>query len=291
MLAKVIAWGPDRAVALARLGRALSQTIILGVETNLGFLQKLIALPEVVNADIDTELIERNQGLLVTTTTPIEAYAAYALTRFAEATPHGPIIDPWDVPSGLRVGGRAEPIFLKLLGSDEDPLEVRVAGTPTDAVLSFDNGEGLESSIRAIGDHSIVTADSVSHLTWTATGRSGMWVFIDGLAWLIHEETLSRRDQSTSDSDGEIRSPMPGRVVSLRVTSGDYVSAGQPLLVVEAMKMENILVAPDDGLVSILVREDDSVVVDEVVARLDKNFEKPKDEKSVETPSDVREKE
>ncbi len=61
---------------------------------------------------------------------------------------------------------------------------------------------------------------------------------------------------------------MPGTVVSVRATSGDDVTVGTPLVVVSAMKMEHVLVAPRDGTVDILVREGDSVIVDEVVARL-----------------------
>jgi acetyl-CoA/propionyl-CoA carboxylase biotin carboxyl carrier protein len=61
---------------------------------------------------------------------------------------------------------------------------------------------------------------------------------------------------------------MPGTVVSVRARSGDDVHAGEALVVVSAMKMEHVLVAPRDGTVDILVREGDSVVVDEVVARL-----------------------
>jgi acetyl-CoA/propionyl-CoA carboxylase biotin carboxyl carrier protein len=61
---------------------------------------------------------------------------------------------------------------------------------------------------------------------------------------------------------------MPGTVVSVRATDDHVVRAGDALVVVSAMKMEHVLVAPRDGTIDILVREGDSVVVDEVVARL-----------------------
>ncbi|HEY5010579.1 MAG TPA: biotin/lipoyl-containing protein, partial [Acidimicrobiales bacterium] len=76
------------------------------------------------------------------------------------------------------------------------------------------------------------------------------------------------RARGATTISNEIRSPMPGTVVSVPTDDGSAVHAGQALVVVSAMKMEHVLVAPGDGTVDILVREGDSVAVDEVVARL-----------------------
>ena len=81
MLSKVIAYGPDRATALRRLRAALAETVTLGVQTNAGFLRRLLAHPAVVSGELDTGLVEREADSLVGGEVPAEVYAAAALLR------------------------------------------------------------------------------------------------------------------------------------------------------------------------------------------------------------------
>jgi acetyl-CoA/propionyl-CoA carboxylase biotin carboxyl carrier protein len=94
------------------------------------------------------------------------------------------------------------------------------------------------------------------------------WICVDGETWPFVEEDVASRVGGAAALSNDVRSPMPGTVVSARAQSGHEVHAGEALVVVSAMKMEHVLVAPHDGTVDILVREGDSVVVDEVVARV-----------------------
>ena len=105
MLAKVVAWGPDRQEALARLHAALGATQVLGVTTNVGFLRRLVAHPEVEAGRLDTELVERIAADLVGPAAPDEIVAAAALLFSLLAAPPGPLVDPWDVLDGWRPGG------------------------------------------------------------------------------------------------------------------------------------------------------------------------------------------
>ncbi|MEU8571005.1 biotin carboxylase N-terminal domain-containing protein [Streptomyces pathocidini] len=89
MLAKVIAHGPDRATALRRLRAALADTAVLGVDTNAGFLRRLLAHPAVVSGDLDTGLVDRNAVALVSREVPAEVYATAALLRQAALAPGG----------------------------------------------------------------------------------------------------------------------------------------------------------------------------------------------------------
>nr|BBJ53403.1 hypothetical protein SAVMC3_60320 [Streptomyces avermitilis] len=100
MLSKVIAYGPDRPTALRRLRAALAETVTLGVQTNAGFLRRLLAHPAVVAGDLDTGLVEREVDGLVAQAVPPEVYAAAALLRHAALGPRlqGPRIPPG--PSG-----------------------------------------------------------------------------------------------------------------------------------------------------------------------------------------------
>nr|WP_308203122.1 biotin carboxylase N-terminal domain-containing protein [Frankia sp. AvcI1] len=109
MLAKIIAWGPDRPAAIARLDAALAATVLLGVTTNIGFLRALLGHPDVVAGRLDTGLVERDLVALTVDELPGEAILGYALARLLALQPVGPLIDPWDIPSGWRPG---EPAWL-----------------------------------------------------------------------------------------------------------------------------------------------------------------------------------
>ncbi len=107
MLAKVIAYGPDRATALRRLRAALAETVTLGVQTNAGFLRRLLAHPDVVAGELDTGLVERAVDDLVTTDVPEEVYEAAAAVRLEELRPAG---GAGPTPSRCRAaGGSAAP--------------------------------------------------------------------------------------------------------------------------------------------------------------------------------------
>jgi len=95
------------------------------------------------------------------------------------------------------------------------------------------------------------------------------WIFVDGDAWAFRELVASRRSRAAGAADGDVRSPMPGTVIQLHVTTGERVRAGQPLVVIEAMKMEHVLVAGHDGTVDVLIGQGDQVAADEVVARIE----------------------
>src|SRR3954467_4051034 len=105
MLAKVIAWGRDRETARARLVGALGHTAVLGITTNTPFLRALLADPDVVAGRLDTGLIERRGDALTVPSPPSSAvFAAAALYELAEAEPAGPVVDPWEIPDGWRLG-------------------------------------------------------------------------------------------------------------------------------------------------------------------------------------------
>lgn len=96
----------------------------------------------------------------------------------------------------------------------------------------------------------------------------GLWL-AGGGTWHVREVAeVSVRGEDKHAGDAEIASPMPGAVIAVNVENGAAVSAGQPLVVVEAMKMEHSLTSPIDGIVEVLVRQGDQVMVDQVLARV-----------------------
>src|SRR4051812_24275270 len=138
MLAKVIAWGPDRDTARARLVGALGHTAVLGITTNTPFLRALLTDPDVAAGRLDTGLIERRGEALTLPSPPSSAvFAAAALYEVCEAEPAGPVVDPWEIPDRWPLrqpawtvppaqGSGGETVTRRVRGRGEDaPAQVR----------------------------------------------------------------------------------------------------------------------------------------------------------------------
>ncbi|WP_405472898.1 acetyl/propionyl/methylcrotonyl-CoA carboxylase subunit alpha [Streptomyces canus] len=249
MLSKVIAYGPDRATALRKLRAALAQTVTLGVQTNAGFLRRLLAHPAVVAGELDTGLVERVVDDLVSTDVPEEVYEAAAAVRLEALRPRGDgWTDPFSVPSGWRMGGPGKTVGFPLRVTGLEPVTHHSRGTHT-----------------VTDDQVTVTLDGVRH----TFHRGGEWVGRDGDAWQVRDHdpvaaSLTRSGHAGADS---LTAPMPGTVTVVKVAVGDEVAAGQSLLVVEAMKMEHVISAPHAGTVAELdVTAGTTVAMDQVLA-------------------------
>ncbi|WP_410600632.1 biotin carboxylase N-terminal domain-containing protein [Amycolatopsis sp. lyj-90] len=266
MLAKVIAWGPDRAAALHRLDLALADTALLGLGTNVAFLRGLLADGDVRDGKLDTGLVDRQLSTLVSEEVPPEFFVAAALDRLLSLQPQGSVIDPWDAPDGWRLGASGGIDFALKSGSSE--AVVRVQGTPANALVSVDGAEAVRVSARREGDLLEVRHPTGFHRYRHAAGRGKtVWLARDGHSFAIGERERLRSAAGAAGGAGPVTSPMPGTVLVVKVAAGDVVSAGTPLVVVEAMKMEHTITAPIDGVVSELpVRAGQQVALDETVA-------------------------
>ena len=247
MLSKVIAYGPDRATALRKLRAALAGTVTLGVQTNAGFLRRLLGHPDVVAGELDTGLVERVVDDLVTTDVPEEVYEAAAAVRLEALKPTGEgWTDPFSVPNGWRLGGTPKPPAFHLKA--QDPVTYTPRGTAT-----------------VTGDTVAVTLDGLRH----TFRRAGDWIGRDGDAWQVrdHDPVADSLSQAAHAGADSLTAPMPGTVTVVKVAVGDEVTAGQSLLVVEAMKMEHVVSAPHAGTVAELdVTPGSTVAMDQVLA-------------------------
>ncbi|MGW7660083.1 acetyl-CoA carboxylase biotin carboxylase subunit [Streptomyces sp. NPDC054756] len=247
MLSKVIAYGPDRATALRKLRAALAGTVTLGVPTNAGFLRRLLAHPAVVAGELDTGLVERVVDDLVTTEVPEEVYEAAAAVRLDALRPAGDgWTDPFSVPSGWRLGGTPRPVGFHL--RVQEPVEYTPRGSAT-----------------VTDDEVSVTLDGVRH----TFQRAADWLGRDGDAWHVrdHDPVAASLTGAAHAGADSLTAPMPGTVTVVKVAVGDEVTAGQSLLVVEAMKMEHVISAPHAGTVAELdVTPGTTVAMDQVLA-------------------------
>ena len=273
MLAKIAAWGADRDTALRRLDAALADTTVLGVSTNLAFLRALLTHPDVVAGDLDTGLIERHLGQLTAADVPDEVLAAGALARLLAREPAGPVTDPWDIPDGWRPGQPAWTL-LRLTCAPRETTEVRVRGRAgLAAEVAVGDTEPVPARAERHGGELVLTIDgrTVRYAYAEQTGAPGgglLWLGRDGHAWAVREDPrLTARAAKTHAADGIVASPMPGTVLAVNVTEGQEVAFGQPLLIVEAMKMEHTVTAPLDGTVTdLMVKPGQQVAMDETLA-------------------------
>ena len=251
MVAKLIVHGDTREQALARLDAALAQTRIVGLNTNVQFLRHVVRSDSFATAKLDTALIQRETDVLFNQD-PVGVQAAAAAvvahTLAAEQTRAGN--DPFSRRDGFQSHGTLRRRF-----------DLDYAGQPVQAVLAYGregltlqvgDGEATPLQFSAQGDglwvqhaerlHSIVhTQGEVAHVfTPRGAARIGL---LDPLA---HAGEVAAEG-------GRLTAPMPGKVVSFAVKVGDKVKAGQPLAVMEAMKMEHTIAAPHDGTVAELL--------------------------------------
>jgi acetyl-CoA/propionyl-CoA carboxylase, biotin carboxylase, biotin carboxyl carrier protein len=266
MLAKVVAHGPDRAAALRTLDRALANTAVLGVVTNVEFARFLLADPGVAAGRLDTGLLDRRAGGFVAAPPSDQQFIAAAVFRWLRLFPVPPA-DLWEVPSGWRVGARV-PVSIRLRASERTG-HVHITGTPAAATVCIEDGEShlLQADFR--GQQLVVTLDGLRTEYTVAAADSKIWL-AGGGATAVLEEVREAPVCSDDEHRGyaELTSPMPGTVVAVSVGEGADVVAGTIVATLEAMKMEHPLAAPIDGVVELLVAVGDQVKVSQPLARI-----------------------
>jgi acetyl-CoA/propionyl-CoA carboxylase, biotin carboxylase, biotin carboxyl carrier protein len=254
MLAKVIVHASDRAAALAALDQALAHTTILGVTTTTGFLRSLIKTPEVQSGQLDTELIGRLQPL--TGGPPIEqvAQAAAVISVALRAERGGD--HPFGRADGWRLGGRRAASWWQLAVGSGEALEVRL------------DPDERHDPLRT-GPATFAVTIAAERQEWAyATDGHMIWLGAGGWAWPVRR--ADPREDEATHADGDLRAPMPGQVLLVSAAVGESVRAGDPVVVLESMKMELVIAAPMDGRVAELnVAVGDKVALDQPLGRVE----------------------
>jgi len=235
LLAKIIAVADDRAAALDRLARALDDTEILGVRTNLPFLRALVAHPDVRAGRITTELIGRDLASLAApaAAAPAAAYAIAAAARIAGAP--GEPTDPWSALGAWRAGQGASGLVVLREGNDD--RAVRVVGTGPWIADGHDVRRGEEPHRWTLDGASVTSA----------VDGTVCWVGLGGATYAL--ETAPQERSVDALAGTEIVAPMPGVVLTVHALADTAVRRGDLICVVEAMKMELRVTAPADGVV------------------------------------------
>ena len=286
MIAKLIVHAPTREQALAKLDRALAQTRIVGLPNNVAFLRYILNTESFSQANLDTALIEREREQLFDQH-PLElstlAVTAIAQQLASESTTQGS--DPFSKPTGFRAFSDYtrsfslvynEQSYKALIsnwhnascsdnkkGSDNLSSFTLVIGKEV-AKTQDNSNANIAAQTESVyeGEVSYASIDAHNHTLWLDGAR------INAQSWTNHETvyvfTDNGRDEITlvdimahvgeeNAAVGSLKSPMPGQVVAFKVAIGDSVKKGEPLAVIEAMKIEHTITAPTDGVVAELL--------------------------------------
>jgi 3-methylcrotonyl-CoA carboxylase alpha subunit len=234
MIAKLVAYAPDRASALAALRAMLAGTEVAGSTVNTAFLAALAADADFAAGDVDTGLIGRRQEELTTVPPPGADIVAAAALAAAGIDGQHRSNDPWSALAGYA-HFHAVP----------KKVELRFGEEEISATVSVKNGKyGVD----------FAPAPNLG------TSRAALWpghvTVFDGAASYTFgvPDPLAGADEASAGA-GSLRAPMPGLVKIVRAAQGDAVVKGQPLLVLEAMKMEHTIAAPHDGIIAEIAAE------------------------------------
>jgi 3-methylcrotonyl-CoA carboxylase alpha subunit len=252
MIAKLIVHGATRQEALARLDEALARTQIVGLATNVQFLRQVVRSRSFAQADLDTALIPREQAVLFNqqpVPLPLAAAAVVAATLHGEQAQAG--ADPFSRRDGWRSHGLATRRFEFDYAEQSAPAELRYLHDGTlhltvgDAAgpLAFQvEGEQIDLQYAGLRERVTVHAQGETDHVFAARGA----------ATIVSRDLLAHAGEGQAEG-GRLTAPMPGKVISFAVKAGDTVRRGQPLAVMEAMKMEHTIAAPADGIVAELL--------------------------------------
>jgi 3-methylcrotonyl-CoA carboxylase alpha subunit len=250
LLAKVIAHDATRTGATLRLAQAIRDTHIDGIQQNLDLLLATVQSPAFILGDLNTGFLEQHHVVEELRTLPTEVLAAAAGVDHAHPLDQG---DPWRAQSGWRIGRLQQPVAWTRAGVRHDAL---ISHVPARDAISVSVGGTQVEARRPVVDTAgrwRVNLGGATASVWDLGAlRVVEW---GGRSYRLERpqplsvENTQRDRGAGGGGRGSLSAPMPARVVRIAVNAGEVVQANQPLVVLEAMKMEHVVEAPHAGTV------------------------------------------
>lgn len=277
MIAKLIVHAPTREQALAKLDQALAETRIVGLPNNVAFLRHVVQSDSFSQANLDTALIEREKDVLFGQRRgELPWLVATAIVNELAQESQSQNNDPFSKTDAWRAYSQYE-----------RPFDLVYHDQPLRAVISKVNGNAFHLTISEVAKNGEHQADTLTQMfagdvRYLPNADDTFTLWLDGKrqqlqAWLNNEQAYVFSNRASDvitlvdsmahvgedvQDGGSLKSPMPGQVVAFRVAVGDVVKKGQPLAVIEAMKIEHTINAPSDGTVAELLFKAGDLVAD-----------------------------
>ena len=268
MIAKIITHGGTRTEALGRLRAALAATRAAGVETNARFLFALANDDDFAAGDVSTKYIDEHETALFDRP-QVDARVLSAAAVYARAqTLHEDLTDPWRGLRGFRMNAARQAVYWVTIDGAPAILRLKSQGDGFDASLEPDAGaaarreagkdyvaqtptafhfslhDASDGAFRLTVDGATVSAFAARH---GASSTARIWIGAE--CWDVSFPDPLAASGGAQSAEGRLTAPMPGVITLLKSSVGDAISAGDPLIVMEAMKMEHTIKAPNDGVV------------------------------------------
>ncbi len=274
MLAKIITRGRTREAAREKLSTALEETTIIGITTNLPYLRHLIKIPGFMNGETNTHFARKHNEVLQQAIHPnglektrllMAAYAVW-ITHYRAAGN-----DVWTRLGHKRWNGQ----YTVFSGEDEYEIQIRAFYTSKLQWSLNENPMPEISNIRFSGDTlSFTLGDNKQILNWIYLPDLTLLLEADGHTYPLipahHLNVDIRTRHNKKESTGQITAPLPGRIVHIHAKPGDTIEKGTPLLTMEAMKMENTILAPISGVLKKFeLKEGGPVKAGQLLAHID----------------------
>ena len=262
MVAKLIAHGRTRDEARAKLIQGLADTVALGLPTNQAFLAACLAHTEFATHGATTGFVPRHAAELTAAPPGEQARVLALVAALAHAAPAAPMQHPYAVPVRLQAAGAGQPMVTLRL-QRQAGRGVVVTGEAGEHVLQ------LQPVDPAAPNEHRFLLDGLAHRATVLRDGHAWHLQVFGRPWTVHDHSHQAAVRGAAGSDGKLRASMNGRVVAVAVAVGDAVAAGQPMVTLEAMKMEHVHAAPVAGRVSALhVSVGEQVGLHRVVAEI-----------------------
>lgn len=251
LLAKLIVHGRDRTQALQRLNIALAECRVVGIHTNLTLLQNIVTYPDFDQAQLHTHFINQHQTALLSANNELEptlwlAAGLYCVLKQQQIRASTAPYSPWHATDGWRLNtsGYQQTIELR---SQQQSCSLQARYLPNAYLIKIaEQAYSISGSLSANDE-----------LTFTLEGRQtavkvisvGKQFYLLFAKQIVLFEQVIRDYEASEQTEQSLSAPLPGTIVALLTKPKEQVKKGQPLLVLEAMKMEHVIKAPYDGVV------------------------------------------
>jgi geranyl-CoA carboxylase alpha subunit len=265
MIAKLVSVGTTREEARGRLISGLEQTVAFGVTTNQGFLMSCLRHPAFVRGEATTAFIGRHRDDLMAQGKPAVSEAALLALLLYVSNPHAPPL------RGGRSLAASFPLPLRIeIGDAVSEVEV---GRQRDGcyLISGEGGEHRFDIDEVTGTMIRFRSGGVMEGARFLRDGDRLHVLHRGLTFSVCDLTLAApQTAAAAGGDGKVRAALNGRVVALLVRAGERVTAGQPVLTLEAMKMEHVHIAGIAGTIAaVAVAEGEQVTTGRIVMEIE----------------------
>ncbi len=278
MIAKLIVHDVDRPSALRRLQDALAQCDVLGPKSNIDFLEQLVRHPAVVNATIDTGYLDRHLDEVLATPSALPEAAMIAVAcaellaeesvAISAARTSADPFSPWGTADAWRLGHAGK----RVVRFEWRNEQLMLAAHGANGRYTLDVGGRHVEVERAVHDGEWLSARLSGSALRVHVRRSGDdWLaFVDGRRYRLHPSSPFKFEAGAAHGTDAIKSPMPGRIIAVKVALDAMVEANQELIIMEAMKMEITLRAPHAGkLTELRAVAGDFVEADVLLAKVE----------------------